>query len=70
MKFRRSCVLLLVLCAAVFAAPTAGYAAYPDRPVTYIIGWETGGGSDLVSRVLCAEAEKHQIGRASCRERV
>ncbi len=59
MKFRRSCVLLLVLCAAVFAAATAGYAAYPDRPVTYIIGWETGGGSDLVSRVLCAEAEKH-----------
>jgi len=33
-------------------------ADYPNKPVTYIIGWRTGGGSDLVGRVLCGEAEK------------
>lgn len=31
---------------------------FPTRPVTYIVGWSAGGGSDIVSRVLCAEAEK------------
>jgi tripartite-type tricarboxylate transporter receptor subunit TctC len=31
---------------------------FPDHPVTFIIGWETGGGSDIVARILCAEAEK------------
>ncbi len=33
-------------------------ADFPKKPVSYIIGWKTGGGSDLVGRVLCAEAEK------------
>lgn len=32
---------------------------FPERPVTFVIGWETGGGSDIVARILCAEAEKH-----------
>jgi tripartite-type tricarboxylate transporter receptor subunit TctC len=59
MKFRKLTVLFAVLCiAALLSAPTTAN-AYPDRPITYIIGWATGGGSDLVSRVLCAEAEKH-----------
>jgi tripartite-type tricarboxylate transporter receptor subunit TctC len=31
---------------------------FPTRPVQYIVGWSAGGGSDIVSRVLCAEAEK------------
>lgn len=33
-------------------------ADYPSKPVTYIVGWKTGGGSDLVGRVLCGEAER------------
>lgn len=32
---------------------------FPTRPVTYIVGWSEGGGSDIVGRVLCAEAEQH-----------
>ncbi|MGD8114391.1 MAG: tripartite tricarboxylate transporter substrate binding protein [Sphaerochaetaceae bacterium] len=31
---------------------------FPTRPVQYVVGWSAGGGSDIVSRVLCAEAEK------------
>ena len=38
---------------------TAFSGGYPTKPVTYIIGWTTGGGSDLVGRVLCAETEKY-----------
>ena len=51
--------LAAILClVGVFAVPAVA-GEFPERPVTYIIGWATGGGSDLVSRVLCAEAEKH-----------
>ena len=58
MKLRKAAAAAAVCLAVLFAVPALA-ADYPTRPVTYIIGWETGGGSDLVSRVLCAEAEKH-----------
>lgn len=32
---------------------------FPVRPVTFIVGWAAGGGSDIVSRILVAEAEKY-----------
>jgi tripartite-type tricarboxylate transporter receptor subunit TctC len=54
--------LLLALVMVVALAGFTGRALsenFPTKPVTYIIGWSTGGGSDLVSRVLCAEAERH-----------
>jgi tripartite-type tricarboxylate transporter receptor subunit TctC len=50
--------LLAVLCL-VMTAGTAFAADFPTKPITFLIGWSTGGGSDLVSRVLCGEAEKH-----------
>jgi tripartite-type tricarboxylate transporter receptor subunit TctC len=45
------------------ASPASGNAEaesidFPTRPVNYVVGWSAGGGSDIVSRVLCAEAEK------------
>lgn len=52
---------VFVLILVVMGLCTAGAvqaADYPKKPVTYIVGWKTGGGSDLVGRVLCAEAEK------------
>lgn len=58
MKLRKAAAVAVACMAVLFAVPALA-ADYPTRPVTYIIGWETGGGSDLVSRVLCAEAEKH-----------
>ncbi|MDX9958579.1 MAG: tripartite tricarboxylate transporter substrate binding protein [Spirochaetia bacterium] len=71
MNLRRYSMALLVLAlimgftANVFAtgAPeqetaTTGKIDFPTRPVTFIVGWDAGGGSDIVSRILCAEAEK------------
>ena len=50
--------ILAVFC--VFAWSVGGVlAAFPEKPITYIVGWKTGGGSDLVGRVLCGEAEKY-----------
>ncbi|MGM0432927.1 MAG: Bug family tripartite tricarboxylate transporter substrate binding protein [Spirochaetota bacterium] len=57
--------LVIVLAVLIFAAggvlmaEGAQERTYPQRPVTYIVGWSEGGGSDIVSRVLTAEAEKH-----------
>ncbi|MDD3516402.1 MAG: tripartite tricarboxylate transporter substrate-binding protein, partial [Synergistaceae bacterium] len=58
MKLKKAVAAAAVCLAVLFAVPALA-ADFPARPVTYIIGWATGGGSDLVSRVLCAEAEKH-----------
>jgi len=49
---------IVVFMAGFCTAATASAAEFPQKPITYIIGWKTGGGSDLVGRVLCAEAEK------------
>jgi len=40
-------------------APVEKIVNFPTRPVQFIVGWSAGGGSDIVSRVLCAEAEKY-----------
>ena len=39
-----------------FSGVTA--AAYPDRPVTIIVPWGAGGGTDAVARFVGAELEK------------
>jgi tripartite-type tricarboxylate transporter receptor subunit TctC len=36
---------------------TAG-AAYPEKPITFIVTWPAGGSSDQLARVLCNSAEK------------
>jgi tripartite-type tricarboxylate transporter receptor subunit TctC len=38
------------------AAPA--FAAYPDRPITIIVPWGAGGGTDAVARFVAAELEK------------
>jgi tripartite-type tricarboxylate transporter receptor subunit TctC len=55
-RLRVFVLFFVILCLCI--ASTVNAADYPKKPVTYIIGWKTGGGSDLVGRVLCAEAEK------------
>ena len=35
-----------------FAAMPAAHAEYPDHPVTLVVGFSAGGGSDLVARIL------------------
>ena len=49
--------ILAVFCVFVWSVNGA-LAAFPEKPITFIVGWKTGGGSDLVGRVLCGEAEK------------
>lgn len=44
-----------VLSAFAFAAPAA---AYPDRPITLIVPWGAGGGTDATARILAAIMEK------------
>ena len=55
-----------LLCAYVFAlaafnAGTAG-AAYPDRPIRYIVPSAAGGGADALARILAGELTK-QLGQ-------
>ena len=38
-----------------FAASTAAWADYPEKPITMIIGFNAGGGTDLAGRALAAE---------------
>lgn len=51
------------LAAAAFAAMTlSAHAAWPERPVTLIVPWAAGGGTDAVARVLAAGLEK-ELGK-------
>ena len=45
-------------------APVFGMAAYPERPVTLIIAYPPGGGTDLVARSLAPYVEKYLGGGA------
>lgn len=38
---------------------TAAAETFPDKQVSFVIGWSAGGGSDLSARFLCSFAEKH-----------
>jgi tripartite-type tricarboxylate transporter receptor subunit TctC len=49
---------LAVACILVLIAFSAAEAAYPDRPITLIVPWGAGGGTDIVVRSLAASMEK------------
>jgi tripartite-type tricarboxylate transporter receptor subunit TctC len=50
---------IAALFAAVFALwPHAALAAYPERPITLIVPWGAGGGTDAVARILGTLMEK------------
>ncbi len=46
--------------AVVFAAPA--FADYPEKPITMVVGFRAGGGSDAAARILAAELET-QLGQ-------
>ncbi len=51
--------LVLALTVAVAALSAgAALAEYPERPITMIVPWSAGGGTDAVARALAAELEK------------
>ncbi|WP_255448624.1 tripartite tricarboxylate transporter substrate binding protein [Telmatospirillum sp. J64-1] len=47
-----------VLSAAVFLPMQAAQAAWPERPITFIVPWSAGGGTDAVARMLGTLLEK------------
>ncbi len=50
---KRRTLILLTLAATLFAAqPPAALADYPDRPITLVVPWPTGGGTDTMGRIL------------------
>lgn len=55
---RRLLVPVLALASAVLAA-TAGFAAYPERPVKLIVPWAAGGDTDSIFRPFVPQLQKH-----------
>lgn len=57
--FRRDLIAVAAfaaLSAVAFSAPAS--AAYPDRPITLIVPWGAGGGTDATARIIAAIMEK------------
>src|SRR5205807_840343 len=55
---------VLALLAALALAPCTGAAAYPERPITMLVAYSPGGGTDLVARALAPYLEKTLGGSA------
>jgi tripartite-type tricarboxylate transporter receptor subunit TctC len=56
---RRAAVLCLLALAGVAGLCTgAAKAAFPDRPITLIVPWAAGGGTDAVARMIGSLLEK------------
>jgi tripartite-type tricarboxylate transporter receptor subunit TctC len=60
---KRRSILRAALAGTFATALTAGvvapaYAAYPDRPITMIVPWGAGGGTDAVARFIASELER------------
>ena len=55
-----SCRLYAALCIALFSASFAApaSAAYPERPITLIVPWGAGGGTDATARIIGSLLEK------------
>jgi tripartite-type tricarboxylate transporter receptor subunit TctC len=51
--FRAACAMALLAPMALASAPAV---AYPDQPVTLVVPWPPGGGSDILMRMLADEA--------------
>jgi tripartite-type tricarboxylate transporter receptor subunit TctC len=54
----------LLLCFVLAVIAQASLAAYPERPITMIIAYSPGGGTDLVARALAPYVEKYLGGGA------
>jgi tripartite-type tricarboxylate transporter receptor subunit TctC len=54
---RRSALLASALALAAFAAPAAAQTAWPNKPVTLLVGYPPGGQTDFAGRVLLANLQ-------------
>ena len=55
---RRQSLAALGAAATAMVFPGLAHAAYPERPITMIVPWGAGGGTDAVARIIAAELEK------------
>jgi tripartite-type tricarboxylate transporter receptor subunit TctC len=55
---RRQSLAALGAAATALVLPGLAHAAYPERPITMIVPWGAGGGTDAVARIIAAELEK------------
>ncbi len=56
---RRSFVAAAVACAALMSMPGISFAQdYPARPISLLVPWSAGGGSDAVARILASGLER------------
>lgn len=55
---RRHSLAAIGAAAAAVVFPGLAYAAYPDRPITLIVPWGAGGGTDAVARIVASELEQ------------
>lgn len=53
---------LAAVCLVMFGAGTAAWAEYPERPVTIIVPWAAGGGSDATARIV-AKLLEDELGQ-------
>lgn len=51
--------LSIPVVAALVSAGVGSAAKFPEKPVTFIVPWPAGGGSDIICRTICQHAEKH-----------
>jgi tripartite-type tricarboxylate transporter receptor subunit TctC len=49
---------LLAASGAVLALPAFGQARYPNRPITFVVPWGAGGGTDLTARIVGSLLER------------
>src|SRR5688572_1250188 len=62
MLLRKLCTALAALAALAFAGCALAEAAYPSRPVTFVVPYPAGGGTDVLARSMAEEMGK-QLGR-------
>lgn len=55
-------IKMMLLAAAAVVAAVPAFAAWPERPITLVVPWAAGGGTDAVARILAAGLEK-ELGK-------
>ena len=55
-------IRMMIAAAAALVAAAPALAAWPERPITLVVPWAAGGGTDAVARILAAGLEK-ELGK-------